>query len=160
MAHHCRTVRFACAMAIALTIPLVVSAALSAAAPAPAKQRLTGAFSGTGRACYGKLFVRTETIEWLTPFSQCPRVRYRIVDDERDGNARAVTFELDHRAKGCRYGVIHLRHRDEPDPAIGWEVFGYATLDDYRQDRARGFKAESPTSMVCYLVADEPRSAP
>jgi hypothetical protein len=156
MAHGRRTVRFA--LVIAAT--LVATAGPCAAAPARPTPRFTGAFSGTGRACYGKLFVRTETIAWLTPFSQCPRVRYRIVDDERHGKARALTFALARRAKGCRYGVIHLRHRDEPDPAIGWEVFGYATLDDYRQDRARGFTAESPTSMVCYLVADELQNAP
>jgi hypothetical protein len=150
--------RMVCVLAIAVAL---VSRARPCVAEQPrATRRFTGAFSGTGRACYGKLFVRTETIAWLTPFSQCPRVRYRIVGAEQSGNARALTFELTHRAKGCRYGVLHLRHRDEPDPAIGWEVFGYATLDDYRQDRARGFKAESPTSMVCYLVADEPRAAP
>lgn len=135
---------------------LLVSVGAAVAAPARAAP-FTGAFSGTGRACYGRLFVRTKTIAWLTPFSQCPRVRYRIVDDQRSGNVRSLTFALARRPKGCRYGVIHLRHRDEPDPAIGWEAFGYATLDDYRRDRASGFTAALPTSIACYLVADADR---
>ena len=144
-----------CAVRIAAlaVVTLVASTGAPGAEPAP-DAPFTGAFSGTGRACYGRLFVRTETIAWLTPFSQCPRVRYRIVDDERSGHARALTFALQRIPKGCRYGVIHLRHDDEPDPAIGWEVFGYATLDDYRQDRASGFTAAQPTSISCYLVRD------
>lgn len=150
-----------CAVRIAaLAVAALAASAGGAAGGEPSRAaRFTGAFSGTGRACYGRLFVRTETIAWLTPFSQCPRVRYRVLDDERSGNARALTFELARRPKGCRYGVIHLRHRDEPDPAIGWEVLGYATLDDYRQDRARGFTAASPTAISCYLVADVDRGS-
>lgn len=136
-----------------LAVVLLVGARTRAAEPPRATPRFTGSFSGTGRACYGQLLVRTETISWLTPFSRCRRVPYRIVDDEQHGHARDLTFALARRPEGCRYGVIHLRHRDEPDPAIGWEAFGYATLDDYRQDRARGFTAASETSIACYLIA-------
>ncbi len=139
----------------AIAVGALLAYAVAARGASSREARFTGAFSGTGRACYGRLFVRTKTVAWLTPFSQCPRTRYRIVDDERDGNARALTFALERRPKGCRYAVIHLRHHhDEPDPAIRWEVFGYATLDDYRQDRASGFTAAQPTSISCYLVRD------
>lgn len=55
--------------------------------------------------------------------------------------------------------MIHLRHRHGPDAAIGWEALGYATLADYRQDRASGLTAASPTSIVCSLVAGADRGS-
>jgi hypothetical protein len=146
-----RTIREACVGACAAA---VVSLALVATADGGTEPPFTGAFSGTGRSCYGRLFVRTRTISWLTPFSQCQQVPYRLVEQERRGNERRLTFELERRPRRCRYGVIHLRHRDTPEQDIGWEVIGYASLDDYRADEARGFKADSPTAMSCSLVTE------
>jgi hypothetical protein len=115
----------------------------------------TGAFSGTGRACYGKLFVREKTISWLTTFSQCQKLAYEIVDQHTEGHARRFTFHLKARPKACRYSVIFLRHRaDEADLRLGWDVIGYDSLEDYRADEKQGFKGDLPTSMTCYLVAD------
>jgi len=44
------------------------------------------------------------------------------------------------------------RRCDSPDQDIDWEVIGYASLDDYRADQARGFKADLATTLSCYLV--------
>ena len=112
----------------------------------------TGAFSGTGRACYGALYVRTKTIAWLTPFSQCQRVPYEIIEQRQNGNERHFAFRLQRRSKNCRYGVIYLYHRDNPDQTIDWQVIGYESLDDYRADQKRGFKGDALTSLTCYLV--------
>lgn len=137
---------------ISASCALVLLAAV-AGAPAAAAPPFTGAFSGTGRSCYGRLYVKTRTISWLTPFSQCQSVPYRTILQQQRGHERALAFQLERRPKGCRYRVLYLHHADDPDPTIRWEVIGYASLDDFRADQARGFKAESPSAMSCYLVA-------
>ena len=141
---------------IALVAMVTIGAPALGAATARAGgvPRFTGAFRGTGRACYGRLDVRVKTISWLTTFSQCKSVPYRLIERHQNGNARQLAFELARRDKGCRYGVIALRHRDDPDPSIGWEAIGYASLADYRADQARGFEADLATALSCYLVKE------
>ncbi len=133
---------------------ILLSTICAAATPLPSARQFTGAFSGTGRACYGKLYVRTKTISWLTTFSQCQQVPYGVLEQHESGNERRFAFELKKPNKGCRFGVIYLYHRDTPNRDIDWQVIGYKSLDDYRADQAQGFKGEALTALSCYLVTD------
>lgn len=110
---------------------------------------------GSGHTCYGGLYVRSKTLSWLTPYSQCRQLPYRMLERSGQGRFREFAFQLQRRTKACRFGVIYLRHTESGDPAVGWDVTGYATLDDYRNDRQSGFKALPPTAMSCYLYAKE-----
>ncbi len=86
----------------------------------------TGAFIGTGRACYGGLHIRPRTISWLTPFSQCQ--------------------------KSCRFDVLYLDHPDIPNLDIDWGIIGYLSLESYETDKRNGYKAPLPNSLSCSLV--------
>lgn len=132
---------------VLLSILLFVSTSLAAEAP------FTSAFQGTGRACYGGLYVRTKTISWLTSFSRCQKVPYEMLERQENGHDRRFTFRLKQHPKGCRFEVLYLYHRDIPNPDIDWHVIGYASLTDYRADKQDGFKANSPNAQACSLVA-------
>ena len=112
----------------------------------------TGAFEGTGRACYGGLYIRTKTISWLTPFSQCQRVLYEVIEHGDKGNQRQFAFHLKQRSKGCRFDVLYLYHADTPNPDAGWHVIGYSSVEDYRTDKLNGYKGDAPQSQSCSLV--------
>lgn len=133
---------------------LVLSAALAAPALCGGGEErpFTGAFQGTGRACYGGLFVRTKTLSWLTPFSQCQKLPYETIDRKEQGRQRQFAFRLKQRTKACQYEVLYLYHGDSPDPDIDWHVIGYSSLAEYEADRQNGFKADSPNALACALV--------
>jgi hypothetical protein len=116
-------------------------------------QRFTGSFRGTGRACYGRLDVRTRTLSWLTSFSQCQSVPYQVLEQHEHGDERSFAFHLEQPTKGCRFQVVYLHHRDAPERDTGWEGIGYASLEDYRADEAQGFKAGPASSLACELIA-------
>jgi hypothetical protein len=124
----------------------LISTSLATEAP------FTGAFEGTGRACYGGLYVRTKTISWLTPFSQCQKIRYEILEHEKKGNGRRFVFHLKQQQRSCRFEVLYLYHGDTPNRAIDWHVIGYALMTDYQADKQKGFKADSPNAQSCSLV--------
>jgi hypothetical protein len=146
-------VRCAIGRAPGIAAALILST-VCAASPVASTPRFTGAFSGTGRACYGRLYVRTKTISWLTTFSQCQKVPYGVLEQHENGNERRFAFQLERRSKGCRFAVIYLYHRDNPDQDMDWQVIGYESIEDYRADQAQGFKADAPTALSCYLVTE------
>jgi len=117
-----------------------------------AEPPFTGTFEGTGRACYGGLYVRTKTISWSTPFSACKRVPYEVLERSEKGNERRFTFRLKSSSKACRYGVLYLYHGASANADIDWHVIGYATFEDYKADQQNGFKADSPQALSCSLV--------
>jgi hypothetical protein len=125
---------------------LAVSGAFAVDSP------FTGAFLGTGRSCYGGLYIRTKTISWLTPFSQCQRVPYEVIDRREKGNQRAFVFHLKQHAKSCGFDVLYLHHPDTPNLDIDWEIIGYVSLESYETDKKNGYKATLPNSMSCSLV--------
>src|SRR5882672_2140538 len=88
----------------------------------------TGAFEGTGRACYGGLYIRTRTISWLTPFSQCQSVLYEVIERLEKGNQRQFAFHLKQRREKCPFDVLYLNHSDTLNPDTGWHVIGYSSV--------------------------------
>ncbi len=112
----------------------------------------TGAFEGTGRACYGSLSIRTRTISWLTPFSQCQKMLYEVIEREQKGNQRQFTFQLKQHSKECRFEVLYLYHPDTPNPDTDWHVIGYSSVQDYHADKQNGYKGDAPGSQSCSLV--------
>ena len=125
---------------------LIVSLAFAVDSP------FTGAFKGTGRACDGGLYIRTRTISWLTAFSQCRSVLYEVLERREEGHLRQFAFHLKQTGKGCRFDVLYLYHPDTPNPDTDWHVIGYASIQDYREDKQNGYKGDAPRSQSCSLV--------
>lgn len=114
--------------------------------------RFTGTFSGTGRACAGLLHVQNKTLTWQTPFSQCRKMAYEVIEQSQQGNERRPVFQLRQSNKQCLYEVLYLYHRDTTNPDINGHVIGYKTRADYTADKQDGYKANSPDTLSCYLV--------
>jgi hypothetical protein len=110
----------------------------------------TAPFMGTGRTCYGGLFVRERAISWLIPFSQCQRVGFEVIEQWGEGDERNIVFQLKQKQPKCLFSIIYLRHQNQPDFGIMWDVTGYANMDDYLNSKKNAWRL-SPTSQGCYL---------
>jgi len=98
------------------------------------------------------LYIRTKTVSWLTPFSQCRKVPYEVIERNQKGDERRFAFHLKQRNQACLFDVLYLYHSDTPNPDIGWHVIGYATQEEYQADKQDGYTANSPRSQSCSLV--------
>jgi hypothetical protein len=94
-----------------------------------ADEVFTGVFEGTGRACYGALYVRTKTIEWNSTYSICKPTRYEILEKKLDGDHEQIVFRLKNRSKHCRYEIIEVTHESE----YRWHVTGYPSLEGFQK---------------------------
>src|SRR6266849_3346311 len=126
-----------------LTPVLLASPVFAADSP------FTGAFEGTGRAGYGSLYIRTKTISWMTPFSQCQKIPYDVIERLRKGNQREFVFHLKQHTKSCRFDVLYLHHPDTPNLDIDWGIIGYVSRETYESDKKNGYKAPLPSSLSC-----------
>ncbi len=89
----------------------------------------TGVFQGSGRECYGKLYVRTKTIEWHTPFAACKKTAYEIIKKKLNPPKPEIVFLL--KGKPCDFGVISLDW--DPEYPDYWNATGYRSLADYKK---------------------------
>ena len=118
----------------------------------------TGRFLGTGRACYGMLAVRTQTISWLTSFNQC-QAPYNLIE-RLDSNGRLrMTWRITQSKPACRYEIISLAHDGGANQDIGWTVTGYGSEQSFMNDKRAGYAAAAPDIMSCYLVRDSGKDA-
>lgn len=111
----------------------------------------TAAFMGTGRLCYGGLYLREKTISWLIPYSQCQRVPFDVMEQWGEGNERNIVFRLKYKPANCRFGVIYLTHKDNPNFGIRWEAAGYADEAEFRRARENNWLHESLYALSCGL---------
>ncbi|WP_159069079.1 hypothetical protein [Burkholderia metallica] len=93
---------------------------------------LTGTFVGHGRQCNGQLRVAEKTIEWHTPFANCTKHPYSVIESDLTATKPKIAFLLAGRA--CGFGVISLTF----DPAYPdyWIAKGYRNRDGYQRDSA------------------------
>jgi len=75
-----------------------------------------------------------------------------VIEKREKGNQRQFAFHLKQRSKECRFDVLYLYHADTPNPDTDWEVIGYGSLRDYREDKLNGYKGNAPRSQSCSLV--------
>ena len=95
-----------------------------------ADKLFTGVFEGGGRACTGRLFIRTKTIEWHTPFTVCKRTPYKILKKNVDITQTEIVFLLKRKTNiKCDFEVISLKWN--PQQSRFWNVTGYESLSDY-----------------------------
>jgi hypothetical protein len=120
---------------------------------------LTGRFLGTGRACYGTLAVRTKTISWLTTFSQCQSVPYKLLERSESSGQLRLTYRFEHAPASCRYRLVSVTHESAAGKDVGWEVTGYGSEGSYNADKSSGYTAKDGTTMSCYLVRDPGKAA-
>ncbi|WP_426395609.1 hypothetical protein ACN9M1_15200 [Ralstonia sp. R-29] len=124
-------------------IAIVLS--LLGAHSAMAADTLIGTYHGDGRACFGALFVRPETIEWNASFFKCGPARYKVVEQNLAGDKPRAAFKIDDRRKRCGLAVIEVyRYND-----TFWNVKGYPTLEAYEKREEPGWKdAADPARQV------------
>ncbi|MET3498242.1 hypothetical protein [Variovorax boronicumulans] len=122
---------------------VVALAGLVLAGPctATAETPFTGKFSGTGRACSGGLFVRTQTIEWNSSFSVCRPARYDVLEKDLRKDHGRIVFRFKTRSRQCLYEVIEA----EQVGTYGWDVRGYQSLASYRKRALPGWSNSSLT---------------
>ncbi|WP_155122418.1 hypothetical protein [Burkholderia ubonensis] len=106
--------------------------ALLASAAYAGNQPFTGTFVGHGRQCDGQLRVTEKTIEWRTPFANCTKRPYQVIESDPASAKPKIAFLLKGRA--CDFGVISL-HFDPAYPDY-WIAKGYRNLDGYQHDSA------------------------
>ncbi|PRC94327.1 hypothetical protein [Solimicrobium silvestre] len=95
-----------------------------------ADKPFTGVFEGQGRGCYGKLFIKTKTIEWNTPFTVCKQTPYTILEKDFSTKSPHIAYLLKNSSeKACGLQVIEVKFNPEyPDY---WKAIGYPTIDDF-----------------------------
>lgn len=142
-----------------ITYALIAAAIATGGAAAADTAAFTGRFIGTGRACYGTLALRTKTISWLTTFSQCQEVPYKLVERSDSAGTQRLTYRFEHAPASCRHRVVSVTHDSAAGPDAGWQVTGYATEASYSKDKASGYTAKDAAIMSCYLVRDPGKAA-
>ncbi|CAN7425196.1 hypothetical protein LJR069_003846 [Variovorax paradoxus] len=110
-------------------------ALLALAGTAIAAAPFTAVFSGTGRACSGGLYVRTQTIEWNSSFSICKPGRYSVLEKDLAAEHGRIVFRLMARSRQCRYEVVEA----EQISTYGWSVQGYPSLEAYQKRALPGW---------------------
>ncbi|GAB2879213.1 hypothetical protein GCM10027277_55590 [Pseudoduganella ginsengisoli] len=137
---------------------LICTAAITLVCVAPAIQahteKLTGTFTGTGRACFGKLVVHAKTISWSTTFSRCESLPYELIEQTTDADVDRYSFKFTRYSPQCRYRYITVTHRGASGTDIGWDVIGYGSEQSYLADKANGYTANAPDTMACYLIRE------
>ena len=103
---------------------------VSAGAAFSTEKPFTGVFQGSGRQCYGKLFIRAKTLEWHTPFVICKSTPYEIVSKNFDATKPEIVFLLKG-GKSCGFGAIQMY--SNPEDQGYWHVLGYRSLDDFQK---------------------------
>jgi hypothetical protein len=109
--------------AVGLALLLFAGAAVAADVP------FTGAFSGTGRACAGGLYLRAKTVEWNSTYSICKPSRHEVLAQDLTADHQRIAVRIKTRSKQCRYEIIEA----EQVSTYGWDVRGYKTLEAYRK---------------------------
>lgn len=128
-------------------VALTVATAVAADDPS-----YTGVYSGQGRGCWGKLYVRAKTIEWNTPYSVCAKAPYRVIDHDLASAMPRIAFALKRKSSACRYAVVALSF-DPAYPAY-WQAAGYATIADYESRTAQDDEAQGRT-LTCAVRRDD-----
>ncbi|WP_420994412.1 hypothetical protein ACKI2N_017640 [Cupriavidus sp. 30B13] len=103
----------------------------------------TGVFQGQGRGCWGKLYVKTKTLEWNTPYSACARTPYTVIDKDMDAAAPSIAFALQHKSRSCRYEIVQLAF--DPTYPDYWLARGYVSRADYESRKTASNAAQSRT---------------
>lgn len=115
---------------------LLIAVSLLAAQSAMAADALTGTFRGDGRACYGALFLRSNTIEWNASFFKCGPTRYKVIEQDLSGDHPHAALKIEDRRKRCGLAVIEVSRYSE----FSWSVKGYPTMEAYQKREEPGWK--------------------
>lgn len=116
--------------------------------------KLTGTFTGTGRACSGQLVVQVKTISWVTSFSRCESLPYEIIEQTTDAETFRYSLKFKRHPPQCRYRYITVTHKGGSGEGIGWGVIGYGSEQSYLADKVNGYAANAEDTMSCYLVRE------
>jgi hypothetical protein len=96
----------------------------------------TGVFSGQGKACWGPLYIRTKTIQWITDFSVCysPYTIEKKTFVDKPQNYDYILYRLNQPSKACSWRYIALyyyKYADSPYMHYDWSVAGFPNFEDF-----------------------------
>lgn len=117
-----------------------------------ANQPFTGAFEGTGRACFGALYVRTKTIEWNSTYSVCKKTQYDIIEKNVEVTSKRIVFNLKKTSRQCRYKVVEVEHVSD----YSWNVTGYQSLEGFEKRDLPDWKnspLDERQTLSCTMIA-------
>jgi hypothetical protein len=89
----------------------------------------TGAFTGTGRACSGGLYLRAKTVEWISTYSICKPSRYELLAKDLTADHQRIAVRIKARSRQCLYEIFEA----EQVSTYSWDVRGYQSLEAYRK---------------------------
>ena len=112
----------------------------------------TGVFQGQGRGCWGKLYIKEQSLEWNTPYSVCKKTSYSVIQKDLDSKSPHIAFALAQKSKKCGFEIIELSF-DPVYPAY-WQATGYETRKDFDNRAASNEEAESKT-LSCSVQKSE-----
>ncbi|MGJ7529155.1 hypothetical protein [Variovorax sp. GB1P17] len=115
-----------------LKITVLLLALDLAGAAFAADRPFTGYFVGNGRACTGNLYIRTQTLEWHTPFSICKSTGYKVLEKDFTGAHKRLALQLKSRSKHCGSAVIQVEQAAGVSP-YSWNVTGYPSLEAFEK---------------------------
>lgn len=103
----------------------------------PSDKPMFGRYDGSGRACFGALFLRKDTIEWNATYSDCGPSAYTEADFGHDQEGRKrYGFILKKPGKKCNAPVIVMT-KYESDGSSSWSVDGYMSLKEEKMYRKK-----------------------
>jgi hypothetical protein len=96
----------------------------------------TGVYSGQGEACWGPLYIRTKTIQWITDFSACysPYTIVKKTFADKPKNYDYILYKLNRPNKTCSWRYIALYYNQYSavsDMQYYWSVAGFPNIQDF-----------------------------
>ncbi|MDM0082095.1 hypothetical protein QTI17_15985 [Variovorax sp. J31P179] len=120
----------------------------------------TGVYESWGRVCRGAARLTATTIEWKSPFSNCKRSSYEVIDIASNNEPPRIAVRIKKRSKGCDFEVIQLEEQQIGDAPKMWGINGYPSLEAYQKRELPEWKyAVSDDRMRLHCPLD-PRDAP
>ncbi|CAI3956383.1 unnamed protein product [Commensalibacter communis] len=113
----------------------------------------TGVFEGHGRVCYGHLYIKTKTIEWISSFAVCKRSTYKILEMQFDDKGKRIVYLIKNPSKYCRIKIIEFYKEpmDSEDSVFEhWTLTGYKSVEEYH--RQKDTKQTSEENFDCDMV--------
>ncbi|CAI3956365.1 unnamed protein product [Commensalibacter communis] len=104
----------------------------------------TGVFvMGSGSGCYGHLYIKTKTIEWISYYHNCKISPYKILEKQFDDKGKRIVYLIEKPSKNCGMKVIEFIGNPESSeripPYTWWNLIAYKTIDEYKKRSIDGF---------------------
>ncbi len=120
----------------------------------------TGVYESWGRVCQGALRLGDRTVEWKTPFNDCRRSTYEVLDLAKKDEPPRIALRIENPSRRCHTEVIELREQPiGPAPKM-WGISAYPSLEAYRNRALPGWKDSTADDRMSWSCPLDPRDDP